>query len=689
MFLFLQMLCVVFLLAGLCAFFHSKRKTKKTIAMLCGLMLVSAYVGNMMLSWIPMATEQITLTATGETSGIAMNNEVVLIGVISDGKTYAINNATEGKWFWRGSQYMWRDEGDIRQPEGTTRNITLNIPIGAGRSLVFNGNPYSGMVQITFKNETNTYDLYNETFQDIPISIPDTNPVFDNAVKIGRLALFVVFILLLMAYPTFAVIYFSEDIVWKWFERYWDRLIYILLAICSFAIMFYNGQKGSFWHDEVWTLGWLYGGFPGKTSIVYQWLNSVWFSLMPYGEEYLLILSELLVAAAIYVLGTLGNMYKGKQFGVILATLGATSFPVINQCGSEFRPYALLFFCISALLYLFIRKQREHGEKISTVLLYGAVLTLAMDTHDFGFILAGLLMISDVVLIMFKRNKKTVLIGFALPSIYAVYSLLARFTSTLAIAKAYSWPEAPSLRGVVSCLKWLCSDSFFLFAILLIGIVSTIVHLVVCFRRKAVDFCEDSIFVTFLVVPTMIFVLTFLYPVVFPGASVFVDRYFVVILPFCLFFMSIGIENIVENLSINFSGSKNIGLITWTVSCVLILCIFSWHTVSPTNIYENHKGTAEYLMAQDDIYNSSTLCFVVGGNVFVNDGFEYYFTQKGKRDSINHSAYLSASDLTVYKTIYCVYHHASFNPTQFLENGYVEVYSNDSLALRKYVKSDS
>lgn len=343
------------------------------------------------------------MTATGEKSEKAINNEVILCGVIADGKEYAVDNAVEGKWFWQGNRYMWRNENDNRQPEGTTRKITINIPVGAGRALLFHGNTYCGAVEISFGNETDKCDLYSDEYQLFNIPIPGSDPVYDNLVKIGRFAIFLFFLLLLMAYPVFAVDHFSEERIWTWFKDNWDKIFYILLGVCSFAVMFYNGKKGAFWVDEVFTLGWVYSGYPGKTGIVFQNIKDLWFSLMPFGEEYLLILFELLTACSIYIMGMLGNLYKGKRFGVITAALCATSFPVLNQCGGEFRPYALLLFSVSSALYFFVKKQRERGKKTSTLIMYGLALTLAMDTHNFGLVFAGLIMIFDFILVIRKK----------------------------------------------------------------------------------------------------------------------------------------------------------------------------------------------------------------------------------------------------------------------------------------------
>lgn len=261
MFAFLQVLCVIVLLAGIIIFFGNiKKKPVSVVAGLCVLLIVSAEVSAAVLKCIPMATEQITLTATGEKNENAKSNEVALSAIIADGKTYEINNAIEGKWFWQGDNYMWRNENDTRQPKGTTRSVTIDIPVGAGRKLVFNNNQYRGIVEIIYNGETTVHDLYRKSNESTKISIPSTDSLYDNMVKIGRLALFALFIVILISYPVFAVYKFDYKIIKKWFARNWDRLYFIAIAFLYVFLVQKKSVDGSLWCDELYQISWTYTG---------------------------------------------------------------------------------------------------------------------------------------------------------------------------------------------------------------------------------------------------------------------------------------------------------------------------------------------------------------------------------------------------------------------------------------------
>ena len=204
MFLCLQILGIGILLATIILFFGKyKKRSASVIAWLCILLIFTACMSNILLKKIPMPTEQVTITATGEKNNAALSNEVALLGIISDGKRFEIQAPSSGNWFWYEPEndYMWRDESDSRLTETLTREIVLDVPVGAGRQLVFFNNAYRGIVAITYEGETTLHDLYSEERTEAGISIPSSDEWYDNMVKLGRLALYVLFILLLMIAP--------------------------------------------------------------------------------------------------------------------------------------------------------------------------------------------------------------------------------------------------------------------------------------------------------------------------------------------------------------------------------------------------------------------------------------------------------------------------------------------------------
>lgn len=693
MFAFLQVLCVIILFVGTIVFFSKvKRKPLSIAAGLCVLLVISSVISAYVLKCIPMATEQITLTATGEKNENALNNEVALSAVIADGKKYEINNAVEGKWFWQGNNYMWRNEGDARQPEGTTRSVTLEIPIGAGRKLIFNNNPYRGIVEITYNGETAVYDLYREGSESTKISIPSTDAFYDNIVKIGRLALFVFFILAMMAYPVSAAIKFDYERIKKWFARNWDKLVYLLIASVQFIVAFNYGKESSFWYDEVWNLGWIYTENPNKSYIIFDLLQRLWFNIVPYGQEYLLIFSEFFVAVAIYICGLIGRMYKDCFTGILTAVLFASSSTVMVQCSLEFRPYGMLMFAIAIMVYNFLKKQSECGkEKTLTVLRYGLSLVLVMDCHEFGIATAGLMMLFDLVQVLKKRSSKKVWLEFVFPGIYGVYWLITQFAFNLGFVNNYSWTSSPNTKSVINCIIELCGNNSFVLLMLILGIIfisGDIIRGLVGNDIKTVTVSSISI----IGVPILLFTANILYSaIVNPENSLFVNRYMTP----CIVYFDLIAANAIHKIitlvychdeKITFNNKAFSNILCIVIGIGVFLCTYEW--VRFNHSHENYKGAGEWLMTQNDIYCDTTLCIVMG-KPSVNDGFEYYLSKKGKYDSINHiTNYMDLSGLNqYYGTIYVLsLHNDSSGITNYiLDMGYTEISGNPNLKIQKFV----
>ena len=684
-FVIAQILIVLTFLAGIIIFFGKvKKKEKIVVAGLCIITIAAAFISNSILGMIPMPKDRIQLTATGEKNPNALNNEVSLKEVVVDDIHYKINNAVEGKWFWKGDSYMWRNENDSRKPEGVTRSITLEIPKGNSRQFVFDNNQYRGFVEITYNGQSTTYDLYSDEGAEISIDIPGNGLMTAYMIKFGRIALFVLFIAVILAYFVFAALKFDYGVIKVWFGRNWDKLVYFIISVTCFIVMFELSKLGSMWYDEIWVLGVFYE--PNFLSIdgVCALLQKIWFMIMPYGQEYLLLLSDLLVALSIYFCGLIGNKINGKRLGVIIASLCATSSTVMGKCG-EFRTYSFLLFFTTISVYMFIKKQSEIGnEKLSTLFVYGLFLVLMMDTHLFGLITAGVILIFDFILVCMKRTKIKGLFEFVIPTLYCAYWVITKFFSGLKSFQNYNWPQKPSVKGVIKYVLWLCSNNYIIFSLLVLGTAFAVYQISKKVKNNKFDYKYDYAKLVVISVPACVFVINIIVSSIFPNSSLFVDRYFIPVIVFLFIIVGVLIDKIIEIIFLNIislSGAGNMSIVC-TIALAISVCIITWYS-QPPNTSNNYRGTAEYLMSQNDIYLPSTVC-IVNGNYHVNIGFEYYLSKKGNRDSINHQNDLI--DVSSFDIVYVVYHHVDNVDEYYFQNGY-RLVSNDTTAkVKKYVK---
>lgn len=701
MFSILQLLLVVALIAGVIVYFGKIKKKEKILiaGLLIGIVL-AAVIANGILSLVPLPTNEVVVTATGEKNDNAKNNEVNIINYIIGGEEYAIKNPTEGKWFWKGDVYMWRNENDSRQPAGTTRSITLNIPYGQDRSVQFGLSEWNGIVEVTYNGESNRYDLFKSGDETtILAQVPDTDSFALYLTKLLRLLLFAAIIGLLLVYPAFCVVKYEYAVIKKFWQKHWDKLVYACIAFGCFFVMFEAGKKGSLWIDDMWTIGWVYTENPSNSGIFFQALYDLWFYLMPYGQEYLLIISELLVAVTIYILGLIGSLYKSKRFGIIMAGLGAASPTIMMQCGNEFRPYALLLCSASLVFYFFIKKQNELSSlKLSTLLLYGALLAIYMDTHQFGLVTACFLMFFDFCLILRKKISKKALLEFLMPTLYGIYWLYSGIKSTLSAMGKFYLAPAPSIKEIINDIIWLCGHfgAYLLFILFILGICIIVVNCVYQFFIKKFDFKNDYIALVSLLLPLFLIFVAMIYSkYISPEHSLWIERYFVSIIVFLEFVIATAVDYLIDIFSecMNLCERKELNSITLTMAFVISICCIHWYGMPYTKAHldNDYKGAAEYIMSENDVYKPTTLCYVTG-DPFVNIGFEYYLTHKGERDSINHIGNLMAltvEDLNKYEIVYGVSYRDRQNAYDFMiNNGFVEVYNNGSksLSVRKWIR---
>lgn len=701
MFSILQLLLVVALIIGVIIYFGKiKQKEKSLMAGLLVCIVLAAIISNGILNLVPLPTNEVVITATGEKNENAKNNEVNIINYIVSGEEYAIKNPTEGKWFWKGDVYMWRNENDSRQPAGTTRSITLNIPYGQERAIQFGLSEWNGIVEVTYNGESNRYDLFKSGDEKTFLApVPDTDSFALYSAKLLRLLLFAAIICLLVAYPVFCVIKYDYEVIKKFWQKHWDKLYYLGLAVLYVLLLQKNSVGGSLWGDEIWELGWKYTNKPYFQTIVYFNLTKFWLWLMPYGHQYLLLLPQLFVAGTIFLAGCIGNRLYGKWFGLIFSSLVAFSLSIVYQCSMEYRVYAFMLFSTALVFYTFIRKQEHLGkETFSDIILHGVAITILMDMHTFGVAAACLMMFGDFILILLKKTSKKSWFEFVLPGLYGFVWLFAYvFKSALSEMNNYaSWMNPPGAERVISTLTWLMGSSSTMFYLLVFAVIVVLIDIIFSLVKKQFEFKLDYINLMALFVPTGVIGVVFIYSTIInPGHPLFFDRYFISVLFFMLYITALGIYKIV-NLFEEILKNK-----LWryylVFSFIVIMCISCWPKVGPWEIYpaadhtmiRDYKSAVEYIMEQNDIYCADTF-FAFDHNDDATIGLQYYITHKGTRDMINYDNSLP-KDLERYNTVYYSYvNQRSYNSiinSDFANNGdFVLQEDNKDVKVFKFVR---
>lgn len=206
MFAMLQFIGVLILMGAMIAFFRKFVKRPPVIVLgLCVTLVIVAVFSAGLLATIPMATEQITISAISDSNPDSTRSEIILSSVVVDGKIYHLSDPNEGNWICEENGYRWSNLSDASASEGITRSVTFDVPIGGGRNLIFVGGPDCGKVEISYNGSTSVYDLNRSEVNEIQVPFEATNGVYDNFVKILRLALFYNFVIVIMFAPILLV----------------------------------------------------------------------------------------------------------------------------------------------------------------------------------------------------------------------------------------------------------------------------------------------------------------------------------------------------------------------------------------------------------------------------------------------------------------------------------------------------
>lgn len=215
MFLRLQLLAVLILLIGIILIFG--KKLHKSRAFVIGLNLVLGILAialNAVLEAVPMPTETMHIEAVGRKNDASKGCEVGFRGVIVGEKKYVLEAPEEGTWLYskNDTAYLWLEDGDKRLTTPVTEEITIKIPVGARRRLIFQQNEHSGMVAISYgEEERQICDLYGTEVGDKEIFVPDSNRSYIYFVKLCRLGGYILMVVSMLGLAFFLTVKLEKE----------------------------------------------------------------------------------------------------------------------------------------------------------------------------------------------------------------------------------------------------------------------------------------------------------------------------------------------------------------------------------------------------------------------------------------------------------------------------------------------
>lgn len=483
--------------------------------------------------------------------------------------------------------------------------------------------------------------------------------------------------------------------------RYADKKlrIYRIISIValSFMIIFMlsYASKQSFWYDE---LDWTIGIFAGKDfrSICETLLNSGYnlplyyvilaplYNILPYGEVWLLIPSIVFVIVGIVALSKAGQCIGGEDIGLFALCISVVSSILITQGGWELRPYSILFcFASSTLLYYAKRLKKETW---TNIILYAASMLLMLYSHWFGAIIAVFYAFSDLFFWIEKKLSFKCMVSYIVAGLLYLPWLIFMFIRHTTDLSVY-WAETPGITAPVMIIYYLLSNSKILLILFCVGCLIVIIKWLLALKNRQYV-AGINLWVNMIVGMAWVICPIFVYSrYINPEGSIFVDRYFFVVIPQVFLITAYAISEIIIKIGIT-DGSLDVKNASWLnkiskpaiITVLLLFCCIGYKTynncilsakISP----EPYREVAEYLSQDEQIYSDGTLVLSSSNGI---NWVKYYFMKRGYSIPANYAVgkddiilyviggefsektILPTEQLLNYKTIYMFEDHENF-----------------------------
>ncbi len=628
---------------GICHHSMNNGIAKITTMKCIVLIILFAIILGCIIAPLQIVKDTITLTAmgTGEkgTEGV---DEVFFNRYIVDGKEYLPLESLEienGKWFWANNAYAWRLETDKRQPDGVTRDVQFKIPVGENRQIVFQTAPYCGEVQIQTNNKIQILNTYSESYEELSYDIGSSSYTLLIANILIKIIIFaILFTLFVYTLLKLMIWYqYSLEKVKQWLNVHDVHLICGMIALIAFIFMITNSTNDSFWGDELMEIEFISNGviyslknnmlLMDCTPPLYNILCAILYEIIPYGQQWLLLISVIPTAISIYLIGCIAYDMAGKYAGVLASIFMATSSTVYVQVAWELRAYSFTMFFVVLSMYAFQKKITTCRLKYK-ILFSIFMIGLAM-SHYFGMLICVFYFLGDLYLLFKKKNKLISQVyiylapgGLSLLWFIIIYinALRERAPKQILVPKII-----PGIYDLRTEIFYLVGNSEIAYYILLIGLSFS----TVCILSKKI---EDNEFIylhsSFTVIGVLVGLVIF-GRYISKDFTLWEPRYFTVLIPAICIVCAFITNKIIKRIN-----SKNFAY-TVILTLFIVQGFYGIPLASETKLAPKVESAANEIYSDiNNVYNDTSLVVEAwwgGGNGFN----EYYLSQKGRREYLN------------------------------------------------------
>lgn len=508
--------------------------------------------------------------------------------------------------------------------------------------------------------------------------------------------------------------------------RYKKKAFFIcsmILLVWTGTFAFANGNAQSFWADEMSSIGFIRSGMSvgdmfedylkAENNLpLYSFLLYFIYRIVPYGEQFVLLPSIIGSVLGVLFLGLTARKLKGNTFGIIVVALGSASNSLLWQAAWEARCYGLVFFFSAVSLYFFVLKSLQ--DETMYRVLFAIVCFFFMWTHWFASLVVVVYGVADLLMILSKRICWKNIFCYILGGCTLLLWMIAVFMNRN-FTESDFWAVSPDWKNTVWTVLSLLSGRRLLWYICLLTCGFIGVHFIPKLSRKKrkTDKLAPEEMSLFICVCTIAFVIgcVFVYSkFINPQGSMYVERYFTVILPHVLVITAYGIITLRDYFLLwvgKIAGKGSVYHVTGYIvnGLVALLLIIELGLayrdgyIAIHKPFEDFRSAADYLIEDEKIWNEKAL--LTGSNKYcVMDGFvDFYFVKRGYKEPENiinggrdveqenrfYQNYRESGfeELLSYDTIYvlCIHMYVDDEFEEFLMENYEKVENSDDTGI--------
>jgi len=303
-----------------------------------------------------------------------------------------------------------------------------------------------------------------------------------------------------------------------------------------------------------------------------------------------------------------------------------------------------MFMMVPLVIYFYILKTEKNRILNRYVFIYGAVAAILCNTHYFGLLIVASLFLCDLVLLVLRKLNGLHMLSYVLAAAVFLPFYIQSYMVVAQKSLAF-WADPPDIQSLILLTKDIVSDYNSIYLLFLFGMVISVIMVFSPYTRDYLGINRKQVFSSFGLVFTIFFVIgaVFVYSTVInPKGSLFVFRYFIVVLPLILIVAAIGSDSI---LTILFKNKP--AKLAYTTICAIV-CVAALYlgvntldniSANANTVNEPFEQAMDWIYGQDIAHEPDTLIMSDAPEA----GVLYYLTHNGQRPPLNVSYYRRAA----------------------------------------------